>query len=583
MRLTTIRVLTAVVFFGISTAALRAAERVDFVIGANFSDVEKLAADEAATQFRKLFGVEAVIGTEIRKEATNVVLIGSPATNPAVKDALGDKWPKVSEQGIVIKSIELAGRPAIILGGGSPAATFWAVAEFGYRNGVRYLLHEDVYPAETMPLKLAGHDVLMEPTLKIRTWRAIGESALSPISWGLEDQKKLFRQLAKMKFNQVQYQVSSWQPLTDRKASGDGNLSRSFFKGSGFRVDGDTPGKVAFRGARIFENPDFAGNQKGDEKIAVFIAYFNGLDQAATAYGMSTDISVTALPTQDESATATSSEGVSRDESWLAGSEGQLASKSGAQLKKLLLVSSAAGILPQSSQTRLAADVKSTLDAKLTGFTTRYFIPGDLDPALNYLSRASFDPKITARDAHNELFTATTGKQSVSDRLWKAFEEMEKATSLIEKNDPDFAYPSPNMLTKHMKAEPAPSWWKDVTTHYVNASGEFYRAHDAADPRSRRLLFYLAKRSEYVLEYLAAVEAARAAAIAKKAGKLEEAATQLDTAVEQMYNALDTLSDIASDQSDRALIAILAEYAYRPLVKEVDKLANEESEPAPKK
>jgi hypothetical protein len=220
---------------------------------------------------------------------------------------------------------------------------------------------------------------------------------------------------------------------------------------------------------------------------------------------------------------------------------------------------------------------------KLNGFSTRYFIPGDLDPALHYLSRASFDPKITARDAHNELFTATTGKQSVADRLWQAFAEMEKATDLIDKNDPGFAYPSADMITKHIKAEPAPSWWKDVTTHYVNASGEFYRAHDAADPRSRKLLFYLAKRSEYVLEYLAAVEAARAAAIAKKAGKMEEAATQLDTAVEQMYNALDTLSDIARDQSDRALIAVLAEYAYRPLVKEVERLANEESEPADKK
>ncbi|MGE3316722.1 MAG: hypothetical protein AB7O26_16515 [Planctomycetaceae bacterium] len=579
----TFRLVVAVAILGNLTSVLHAAERVSFVIGPNSSDIEKMAADESATQFKKLFGVEAVLVTELSRDAQNVVLIGSPDTNPAMKSALGGKWPKVSEQGIVIKSVDINGKPALVIGGGSSAATFWAVAEFGYRNGVRYLIHDDVYPAETIPLKLGGHDIVMEPALKIRTWRAIGESALSPVSWSLNDQKRLILQLAKMKFNQLQFQVSSSQPLTDLKTSGDGNPSLSFFKGSGFRVDGDTPGKVAFRGAKIFENPDFAGKQKPEEMAAAGIAYFNGLIQAATDFGMSTDISMNELPAQGASATATSSKGVSQDASWLGGTDGESASKSGAQFKKLLLVSSAAGILPQSSQTRLAADVQSILDGKLTGFSTGYFIPGDLDPALNYLSRASFDPKITARDAHNELFTATTGKQSVSDRLWQAFSEMEKATELIEKNDPGFAYPSPDMITRHMKAEPAPSWWMDVTAHYVNASGEFYRAHDAADPRSRKLLFYFAKRSEYVLEYLAAVDAARASAIAKKAGKLDEAAEKLDSAVEQMYNALDTLSDIARDQSDRALIAVLAEYAYRPLVKEVEKLANEEPEPAPKK
>lgn len=45
------------------------------------------------------------------------------------------------------------------------------------------------------------------------------------------------------------------------------------------------------------------------------------------------------------------------------------------------------------------------------------------------------------------------------------------------------------------------------------------------------------------------------------------------TAVEARYNAINMLSDVARDQSDRGLNAVLNAYEYRPLVAEFDKLA----------
>lgn len=647
------------------SAVAQAAERVGFVVGPNAPALEKRAAEESAAQFQRLFSVETVVAAEASPDANSVVLIGSPETNPAVKDALGDNWPKVSDQGIVIKSIERNGKPALILGGGSPAATFWAVCEFGYRNGIRYLLHEDIYPAAAVPLKLDGHDVVMEPALKTRAWRAIGESALSPVSWGLADQQRLFKQLAKMKFNRVMLPLALSQPFISYEWLNEKNQPGSFFPE--VRVDGDTPGKVAFQGAKVFENPDFAAKKSREEKIAAGKVYIEGLIGAAQELGMSAELSVatfelpqefrqprfavvdlqndewratfarqvvadylTEYPSADDvcwysiprenspepipkvalekslsgdtvKLTAVIVVGLSQDQKeWKPNKYGKRIELSIGMFSTMMpvnlvsddaklgrfdvsLASPAAGILPQSLHSQIQEVVATLAQQTVNGFATRYFTPGDLDPTLHYLSRASWDPKITAREAHDQLFTATTGKQSVADRLWQAFDAMEKATALIDQNDAGFAYPSPDMLTKHMKAEPAPSWWKDVTNHYVTASGEFYRAHDAADPRSRKLLFYFAKRSEYVLEYLAAVEAARASAIAKMRGDADEAAAQLDTAVEQLYNALDTLSDVARDQSDRGLIAMLAEYAYRPLAAEVERLANGEPAPAEKK
>jgi hypothetical protein len=49
-------------------------------------------------------------------------LIGSPETNAVVKQATRRKgFPKVSDQGIVLRRTELAGHPALIVGGGEPA------------------------------------------------------------------------------------------------------------------------------------------------------------------------------------------------------------------------------------------------------------------------------------------------------------------------------------------------------------------------------------------------------------------------------------------------------------------------------
>jgi hypothetical protein len=200
----------------------------------------------------------------------------------------------------------------------------------------------------------------------------------------------------------------------------------------------------------------------------------------------------------------------------------------------------------------------------------------ELDPAVHYLSRSSWDRSATAHSTHQELFTPITGKKSVADRLWLAFGHMEDATELIDQHQLGFAFPVQGMLMKHYRANPAPEWWEKLNQSYTQAMVELYRSHDAAHPRSRQLLFYWAKRSEYVLEYLSCVQSLREAAIAKKSGDKDSAIEHLETAMEQLYNAIDTLSDIARDPSDRGLIAVLNAYAYRPLVLEYEAMLSEE-------
>ena len=84
------------------------------------------------------------------------------------------------------------------------------------------------------------------------------------------------------------------------------------------------------------------------------------------------------------------------------------------------------------------------------------------------------------------------------------------------------------------------------------------------------MLLYHAKRYTFALHYLGAVEAARKAGIARAAKDEDAWAENLESAIESLHNALGIYSEVAADNSDRAVIALLNEYAYRPLLKALD-------------
>ena len=87
-------VLTASLLWLSLLAGARAAIPVHVVVGPKAPAIEQLAAVELARQWSRLFDdVDVTISREVPKAAKHVVFIGSPETNPAVKSALGDKWP----------------------------------------------------------------------------------------------------------------------------------------------------------------------------------------------------------------------------------------------------------------------------------------------------------------------------------------------------------------------------------------------------------------------------------------------------------------------------------------------------------
>ncbi|MFN0054250.1 MAG: alpha-glucuronidase family glycosyl hydrolase [Planctomycetales bacterium] len=710
--------------------ALQAGPRVDVVIGPQAPALERFAAEEMAGQLRKLFDADARVATESSKGNVEAILVGTPRTNPALA-FLADSWPKLSDQGHLVRSVKRNGRTVVAVGGGSPVATLWAAYELGHHFGIRYFLFGDLYPVGSPKFDLEGIDRLLEPSVRLRTWRTINDFPIGPESWGLAEQKQVLQQLAKLKYNRILLAVYPWQPFVDLEFRGVRKESAALWFGWKYRVDGDTAGRGPFKGAKFFDNPEFVGKEGYAERIAAGTGLIRGVIDAAHALGMTAGLAISPLEFSKEFSQVLPNARPSRelepltigpgasqppddpvlldlartqirayldtypeldalyltlpefpdwvehaDASWKrlvqrtglgpsvtleklvtaardrtlisSGERGEralrgniaaldflhtlladgstLKSSTGRKLELTLVdVDSAlypvldkvvpkgaatlnfvdytarrvvahrdrlsqipaqrvpssliltladdnVGMLPQMSPAALHTLMADLRKLGWQGFSTRYWIVGDLDLSANYLSRASFDAAVTPEEVHNDMVTRVCG-EGIADRMWKGFEMIELATALIDQHDLGFSFPVPGVILKHYESqEPVPAWWNEVRELYLNAMNEMYRANTRAREGGQAYSLYFARRCEFAYEYMNCVEATRQAGLARRAGNLDEQRARLEAAVESIHSALNALAAVARSNSDRGVIAVLNEYGYRPLKGELEKL-----------
>ena len=283
-------------------------------------------------------------------------------------------------------------------------------------------------------------------------------------------------------------------------------------------VDGDTAGRSAFKGARFFSSPVASG-------------YRESVANAATDSGL---IVVSAPPPNT---------------------------------LRSPLGSPTTSVLPEFSASRLEADFKTIQAAHSEGFTATAVMPGDLNAAAHFLSRAAYDPALTTKQAFEQLVTPICG-DGVSERLWLGFEHVAHAAQLISQNDPALGIPLDKMWLRHLASKSAPpEWITKVKNHYADAVSEMYRGNTRTRNGARPFILYHAKRMEFALHYLTAIEALQNAGYATSQNKAEASAEATDAAVEGIYNALSAQADAARDPSDLAAIALLNQLGYRPLLK----------------
>jgi hypothetical protein len=263
-----------------------AGPKVEIVVAEKAPALEKRAADEVAAMLKRLYQAE-VSQLAVPSGSSPSIFIGSPVTNPALEFAKAD-WPKLTDQGHIVKSIKHRDQPALILGGGSPVATYWAACEYAHHLGVRTMLYGDLDPIAPPEFALSGFDTKLDSALPIRGWKIDYDSPTSFAAWTKGEQVAFVRQLAKLKFNRLVFRVSAAQPFIEFSAGGIQRKEGMFWNQNEYSVDGDTAGRSAFGGLKFFDNPDLAKAKGEAERIAAGKAILRAVIAEARLLGMQT-------------------------------------------------------------------------------------------------------------------------------------------------------------------------------------------------------------------------------------------------------------------------------------------------------
>jgi len=622
-------------WLALTSLASAAGPRVHIVLGENAPALERLAAEQLAGQLQRLYQADVQTALTAPADGPHVILVASPKSSTQVRESASG-WPKLSDQGQVVRTVKYRGRPALLVGGGSPVATYWAACEFGHRLGIRTMLYGDVDPVSPPEFTLEGYDLIFEPTLRTRAWQAIDALPSGSESWGLTEHQRVLKQLAKLKFNHVVLALHPWQPFVHFEFQGVKKQTGVLWHGWQYPVSGETAGRSVFAGAKTFENPDFAGCETYEQRIAAGQKLIRGIIDAAHELGMTIGLKVDPLAFPEEFAALAKDpqllggltqaqlrayreaypkldafylavSGSSEPDEEVTAAWKQLSAILGKesafpQLPKvtddvkdrewlaavpmttgsgnlLLTLGNARGsVLPYAFQASLPPVLGTLRKQPWDGFCISLHSVGDLDLPIHILSHGSFNPTQVPKEALEDLVTPICG-EGVSDRVLKAQGLIEQATQLAEQHDPQFSRPVPGVILKHYTSdEQPPAWWGQARECYLSAMNEMYRANTRAREGSRSYTLYLARRCEFGFEYLNCVEAVRKAGLAKRKSDKETQLAELQKALESMHGALNALAAVARSPSDRGVIAALNEYGYRPLMKELE--AAEEAAPA---
>ena len=274
-----------------SWAGVKGRPQVDVVVGSAAPELERFAARELCDYLAKLYGIQAYPARHLSTSSQAAFLIGSPETNAAVKQATkGKAFPKVSDQGIVLRRTELEGRPALIVGGGSPRATLWAVYELVERWGVRYLVDRDVLPEKAGGFKIPDLDVVMEPVFRVRSHPTIQDLTCSGEAWGIVDFRVLIDQLAKMKFNRLNVYAFAYQPYLHYQHKGIKRQSAWLWYDFHFPIREGMVGRELFRDRSEFWNPDLPLHAGYEELVAAGERQVHNLIEHGHRRGMKCNI-----------------------------------------------------------------------------------------------------------------------------------------------------------------------------------------------------------------------------------------------------------------------------------------------------
>jgi len=171
----------------------------------------------------------------------------------------------------------------------------WAVYELGERYGITYLLHGDVFPKDPGPFHLPQIDLILEPILRLRSWRQFNDLPTGPGLWSLAQQESFIRQIFKQKFNGIYLCLWPHHPFVDFAVKGIRRRTACLLFGQKIPIDEDNIGRRHLPDAPFLDNPELLGAETYEEKLAAGRRLLEGILHQAHFLHMRTSIHVQPL------------------------------------------------------------------------------------------------------------------------------------------------------------------------------------------------------------------------------------------------------------------------------------------------
>ena len=222
------------------------------------------------------------------------------------------------------------------------------------------------------------------------------------------------------------------------------------------------------------------------------------------------------------------------------------------------------GILPQLATGSLHTLMGDLRDNGWSGFYTRYWTVGDLDPTIHYLARASWQASLTPEEAYADQVKYVCGPDSIEPAL-QAFETIEQITLGLDQHGLGFGFPVPGMMSKHYSSGGLSEPLKKDHQLYRQTRKMMEEAHRLSRPAGRAYTKYFVERLRFADRYLDAAESFGATAVAEKADDKARAREQIELAYRAIREALEAYAGVAKDHGDLGSVALMNEYCYRPI------------------
>ena len=230
------------------------------------------------------------------------------------------------------------------------------------------------------------------------------------------------------------------------------------------------------------------------------------------------------------------------------------------------------GVLPQLATAPLHTIATHMRAGGWSGFTTRHWLIGDLDPTVRYLARSCWDAGATPETAYRELAAGVCGA-AAAPALVAAWRQVDAITDDLDRHGMGFSFPVPGMMEKHWQAgEPLSAELSRDRDRYLAAMARAEEAARLSQPAGVSFAQYHAARLRFAVGYMDTVAATRQAGIDEAAGRRSDALVGLATALDRLTAALQVYAAIAADNSDRGAIASINEYCLRFLRTTRDRL-----------